>query len=179
MLSRFVIAFPPRSKLLLISWLQSPSAVVLEPSAPKTPSAVFVVRSSIYLRDSDPSPPLFPTDIRCLQELVWMLPHCIILSALWAHQLQNYVKVRSTTLTRYKNEETMSLLVVTLRAPRMIHRALPILVPLAESHIVTFGCRTECAGSGFLWGPDVWICVSVWRRQMCSLLQKSHQASSF
>ena len=32
MLSRFVIAFPPRSKRLLISWLQSPSAVILEPS---------------------------------------------------------------------------------------------------------------------------------------------------
>ena len=31
MLSRFVIAFLPRSKYLLISWLQSPSAVILEP----------------------------------------------------------------------------------------------------------------------------------------------------
>ena len=31
MLSRFVIAFRPRSKHLLISWLQSPSAVILEP----------------------------------------------------------------------------------------------------------------------------------------------------
>ena len=30
-LSRFVIAFLPRSKRLLISWLQSPSAVILEP----------------------------------------------------------------------------------------------------------------------------------------------------
>ena len=30
-LSRFVIAFLPRSKHLLISWLQSPSAVILEP----------------------------------------------------------------------------------------------------------------------------------------------------
>ena len=30
MLSRFVIAFLPRSKHLLISWLQSPSAVILE-----------------------------------------------------------------------------------------------------------------------------------------------------
>ena len=29
-LSRFVIAFLPRSKSLLISWLQSPSAVILE-----------------------------------------------------------------------------------------------------------------------------------------------------
>ena len=32
MLSRFVIAFLPRGKCLLISWLQSPSAVTLEPS---------------------------------------------------------------------------------------------------------------------------------------------------
>ena len=30
-ISRFVIAFLPRSKRLLISWLQSPSAVILEP----------------------------------------------------------------------------------------------------------------------------------------------------
>ena len=30
-LSRFVIVFLPRSKRLLISWLQSPSAVILEP----------------------------------------------------------------------------------------------------------------------------------------------------
>ena len=31
MLSRFVIAFLPRSKRLLILWLQLPSAVILEP----------------------------------------------------------------------------------------------------------------------------------------------------
>ena len=31
MLSRLVIAFLPRSMCLLISWLQSPSAVILEP----------------------------------------------------------------------------------------------------------------------------------------------------
>ena len=31
MLSRFVMAFLPRSKRLLISWLQSPSTVILEP----------------------------------------------------------------------------------------------------------------------------------------------------
>ena len=31
LLSRLVIAFFPRSKRLLISWLQSPSAVILEP----------------------------------------------------------------------------------------------------------------------------------------------------
>ena len=36
MLSRLVITFPPRSKRLLISWLQSPSAVILEPQKIKS-----------------------------------------------------------------------------------------------------------------------------------------------
>ena len=33
MLSRLVVTFLPRSKRLLISWLQSPSAVILEPKS--------------------------------------------------------------------------------------------------------------------------------------------------
>ena len=37
MLSRLVITFLPRSKGLLISWLQSPSAVILEPPKIKSP----------------------------------------------------------------------------------------------------------------------------------------------
>ena len=36
MLSRLVIAFLPRSKHLLISWLQSPSTVILEPKKIKS-----------------------------------------------------------------------------------------------------------------------------------------------
>ena len=36
MLSRLVIIFLPRSKRLLISWLQSPSAVILEPKKIKS-----------------------------------------------------------------------------------------------------------------------------------------------
>ena len=36
MLSNFVMAFLPRSKHLLISWLQSPSAVILEPKKIKS-----------------------------------------------------------------------------------------------------------------------------------------------
>ena len=36
MLSRLVIAFLPRSKRLLISWLQSPSAVILQPKKRKS-----------------------------------------------------------------------------------------------------------------------------------------------
>ena len=47
MLSRLVITFLPRSKhLLLISWLQSPSAVILEP--PKIKSVtVSIVSPSV------------------------------------------------------------------------------------------------------------------------------------
>ena len=36
MLSRLVTTFLPRSKRLLISWLQSPSAVILEPKKIKS-----------------------------------------------------------------------------------------------------------------------------------------------
>ena len=46
MLSRLVIAFVPRSKGLLISWLQSPSAVILEPSQIKS-ATVSTVSPSI------------------------------------------------------------------------------------------------------------------------------------
>ena len=46
MLSRLVITFLPRSKRLLISWLQSPSAVILEPRKIKL-ATVFTVSPSI------------------------------------------------------------------------------------------------------------------------------------
>ena len=46
MLSRLVIAFLPRSKGLLISWLQSPSAVILEPQKIKS-ATVSAVSPSI------------------------------------------------------------------------------------------------------------------------------------
>ena len=36
MLSRLVITFLPRSKHLLVSWLQSPAAVILEPQKIKS-----------------------------------------------------------------------------------------------------------------------------------------------
>ena len=45
-LSRLVIAFLPTSKCLLISWLQSLSAVILEPKKIK-PLTVFIVSPSI------------------------------------------------------------------------------------------------------------------------------------
>ena len=48
MLSRFVIAFLPRSKHVLISWLQSPSAVILEAKKIKSVTA-FTFPPSICL----------------------------------------------------------------------------------------------------------------------------------
>ena len=45
-LSRLVITFLPRSKCLLISWLQSPSAVILEPKKKKS-ATVSIVSPSI------------------------------------------------------------------------------------------------------------------------------------
>ena len=47
MLSRLVLAFLPRSKHLLISWLQSPSIVILEPKKIKSVT-VFIVSLSIW-----------------------------------------------------------------------------------------------------------------------------------
>ena len=49
MLSRLVIAFLPRSKCLLISWLQSPSTVILEPKK---------IRQLVILMQIYPSSPL-------------------------------------------------------------------------------------------------------------------------
>ena len=46
MLSMLVITFLPRSKCLLISWLQSPSAVILEPKKIKS-LTVSIVSPSI------------------------------------------------------------------------------------------------------------------------------------
>ena len=53
MLSRLVIAFLPRGKHLLISWLQSPSAVILEPK--KIKSVTFpIVSASTCLYEMGP-----------------------------------------------------------------------------------------------------------------------------
>ena len=46
MMSRLVITFLPRSKRLLITWLQSPSAVILEPRKIKSVT-VSIVSPSI------------------------------------------------------------------------------------------------------------------------------------
>ena len=49
MLSSFVIAFLPRSKHLLISWLQSPSSVMLEPKTIQSVTASLVAQMVKHL----------------------------------------------------------------------------------------------------------------------------------
>ena len=56
MLSRLVITFLPRSKRLLISWLQSPSAVILEPQNIKSDTVSTVspsISHEVMGKDSD------------------------------------------------------------------------------------------------------------------------------
>ena len=66
MLSRLVITFLPRSKCLLISWLQSPSAVILEP--PKIKLAT--VSPSICHEVTGPD--------RVAKKFIWVFPwHCM------------------------------------------------------------------------------------------------------
>ena len=57
MLSRLVIAFLPRRKHLLISWLQSPSAVILEP--PKNKVSQVKVSPSLFPKSHSIFLPLF------------------------------------------------------------------------------------------------------------------------
>ena len=63
MLSRLVIAFLPRSKWLLISWLQSPSAVIFEPKKRKSVT-VSIVSLSICHEVMGPDAMIF---------IFWML----------------------------------------------------------------------------------------------------------
>ena len=58
MLSRFVIAFLPRSTCLLILWLQSPSAVILEPKKIKSVT-VSIVSQSICHKVMGPNAMIF------------------------------------------------------------------------------------------------------------------------
>ena len=67
MLSRFVTAFLPRSKCLLISWLQSPSAVILEPKKIKSVTVSVV---SLYICQE-----VMGLDAMILVLSMWVLSH--------------------------------------------------------------------------------------------------------
>ena len=68
MLYRFVIAFLPRSKYLLISWLQSPSTVILEPKKIKSVT-VSIVSLSICHEVMGPDAMIFVFRVLSLSQL--------------------------------------------------------------------------------------------------------------
>ena len=76
MLSRLVITYLPRSKHLLISWLQSPSAVILK--APKiksltvSPSICHGMMGPDALRSSYTYCVLIHAVLSCTESLVWL-----------------------------------------------------------------------------------------------------------
>ena len=79
MLFKFVIAFLPRSKRLLISWLQSPSAVILEPKKIKS-ITVSIVSPSICHEVMGP-------------EVMILVFECWVLSQPFHSQLQPHQEV--------------------------------------------------------------------------------------
>ena len=84
MLSRFVITFLPRSKHLLISWLQSPSAVILEPKRYSLCFRCFSIHlpwsvgtgchDLSFLNDKTSSPPQSVSPIRKLPQASYPSP---------------------------------------------------------------------------------------------------------
>ena len=73
MLSRLVITFLPRSKHLLVSWLQSPSVVILE--SPKIkPDIVFTVYPSISHEVMGPDAMILVFWIISILKSVWLVP---------------------------------------------------------------------------------------------------------
>ena len=89
MLSRFVIAFLPRSKHLLISWLQSPPAVIWEPKKIKSVT-VSIVSPSIWNEVLGPDAMIF---------IFWMLslkPAFSLFSFTFIKRLFNYSSLSAT-----------------------------------------------------------------------------------
>ena len=98
MLSRLIIAFLPRSKHLLISWLQSPPAVILEPK--KIKSVTVAIFFPIYLPWSD--------GIRCHILVFWMLSFkptfslssCTFIKRLFGSSLLSAIRAVSSAYLR-------------------------------------------------------------------------------
>ena len=73
MLSRLVTAFLPRSKHLLVSWLQSPSAVILEPPKIKKQNSLLLGRKAMSNLDSilKSRDITLPTKVRLVKAMVF------------------------------------------------------------------------------------------------------------
>ena len=91
MLSRFVIAFLPRRTHLLISWLQSPTKVILEPKKIKS-FTVSIVSPSICHEVMGPDAMIFVfllylnRDVKFLPNLTLLQTYLLILSLVMFEQ---------------------------------------------------------------------------------------------
>ena len=121
MLSRFVMAFFPRSKCLLISWLQAPSTVILEPKKKKICHCFH-----------------FPPSI-CHEV---MGPDALIL-VFWMLGFKSAFSLSSFTLKRLFSSSSLSAIrVVSSMYLRLLIFLLAILVPACDSSSLDFAWCT-------------------------------------
>ena len=121
-LSRFVIAFLPRSNRLLISWLQSPSAVILEPKRRKS------VTTSTF------SPSICNAN-RCL--IPWALFVCLfvlIFSLKLALALSSFTLIKKL----FSSSLLSAIRVVSSEYTRLLMFLPPILIPACNSSSLAF-----------------------------------------
>ena len=147
MLPKLVIAFLPRSKSLLISWLQSPSAVILEPKKIKSVT-VSIVSPSICHEVMGPDAMIF---------VFWMLSFMPAFSLCFFTFIKRLFSSSLISATR----------VVSSAYLRLLLFLLAILIPDLPASVQESPVETWIH-SGLLWGQGHWIqqCEpkSFWRR---------------
>ena len=148
MVSRFIIAFPPRNKHLLISWLWSPSVVILEPKKIKSVT-VSIVSPSICHE---------VVGLDAMISIFWML------SFRPAFSLSSF-----TFIKRLFSSSSLSAIRMVSSAYLRLLIFLPaILIPACASsslafHIMYSACKLNKQGDNIqnrtyrtVWGPTLW-----------------------
>ena len=130
MLSRFVIAFLPRSKCLLISWLQSLSAVILKPKKIKS---VMVSNFSLYICSKE-----MGTDAMIL--VFWMLSFKLA-----------FLLYTFTFIKRLFHSSLLSTIRVVSAYLRLLIFLTAILIPACDSprpafHMMCSACKLHKQG---------------------------------
>ena len=130
-LSRFVIAFLPRSDCLLISWLQSPSTVILEPEKRKS------VTTSTF-------PPSICHAVMGLDAMILVF---LIFSLKLALSLSSFTLIKRL----FSSSSLSAIRVVSSIYPRLLMFLPPILIPACNSSSPTFlmmcsACRLNKQG---------------------------------
>ena len=153
MLSRLVITFLPRSKRLLISWLQSPSAVILEPKKIKFVT-VSIVFPSICHEVMGPDAMIFVFRMLSFKPTV---------------SLSSF-----TFIKRLFNSSSLSALSVLSSAYlRLLIFLLAILIPACDSSSPAFGMMYSESEKWKLLS-HVWLFVTPWTIQSMELSRSEH-----